>query len=117
MSGAVVLFSLGALGWAVRRRDATWYDPTSWTALVAACTSLFFFTLYLGNISLATNCPQIPGRLPDCRQNYMDGVYAVVGISWRVWGAIAVLAIGTAVYLSVSVEKTVSIPERRLRSL
>lgn len=86
---AVFVLSSALLIWAIRRGDATWYDPVSWTAVIAAFLTALFFGLHSLQIAGVSDCP---GQPPDCRQNYVDEIYVVLSYLWSTWGAIILLA-------------------------
>lgn len=100
VAAAVFLLSTGLLITAIRRGDATWYDPTAWAALLAAIIAIAFATIYFLDLRVVSDCPKLPRTTPVCRQNYIDGVYELLGLLWRIWGAIILLsfliAIGVA---------------------
>lgn len=102
----VAAIGVAILVWAIRRRDESWYDPVVWTALISAAMCVFFFGLHYSGVSLASPCPQIAGRLPDCRQPYLDAVYNILGFSWQLLGGLLLASIIIAIFVDVRARKT-----------
>jgi hypothetical protein len=99
-SGLLFVVSGVVYLWAVRRRDETWYDPAAWTALVSALIALAFAGLWYFEETLVSACPVVRGQPPDCRQAYVDAVYnSLLRYSWRLWGAIILLAFIVALWV------------------
>lgn len=110
VSAIVFVASVSLFIWSVRRRDETWYDPTAWTALLAATISISFAALHCFDIPVVSDCPSVPGRPPDCRQNYIDGVYTVLSYLWRIWGAIILLSFFVAICVYLRWRKKAQAP-------
>jgi hypothetical protein len=99
-SALLFLFSGAVYFWAVRRRDETWYDPAAWTALTSAVIALAFAGLWYFEEMLVSGCPVVRGQPPDCRQVYIDAIYnSLLKYSWRLWGAIILVAFLVALYV------------------
>jgi protein-S-isoprenylcysteine O-methyltransferase Ste14 len=101
VSVTVFLVSLSLLIWAARRRDATWYDPTSWTALFAVILFGAFLAVRYWNFSLV-DCPPASSEPTDCGQSYVDAVYKVLHYFWGFWGAMILLCFALAGSLALA---------------
>jgi hypothetical protein len=99
---AVFLVSSSLLIWSVKRRDATWYDPISWTALIAAIVAVSFFGLHFFDFIGVTDCPKGSGPLPYCGQNYVDRIYYGLSILWGIWGTVILLCFIMATRVALS---------------
>jgi hypothetical protein len=85
---AIFVITGGLFIWSWRSRDATWYDPTFWTAFFAAALAAIGFGAYLLRIPLP--CPTaVPALATDCRQLHVDQIYDYLRYLWGAWGAIA----------------------------
>lgn len=101
ISALLFLLSAAVFIMIIRRRDTTWYDPVVWTMVASASVTAFFAFVHFLEIPLFGRCPQWPGRMPDCRQNYMDYVYTALTYLWQSWGIIILLAFVVAICVAV----------------
>jgi hypothetical protein len=92
----VLVVSAALFIWSWRRRDATWYDPTFWTAVCAATLTAISFGAHVLRIPLP--CPTaIPAQAADCRQLHVDQIYVILRYLWAAWGAIMLLSLPLAI--------------------